>query len=115
MSLFSLNSFLGIFQIIVQAVAAVYAYKIYSFNRLNKGWIAMIFALILMTLRRVTALLIEVNYLPTLTGIISYIDRVILPALISLLLLIGLYVMFRNFETFEIVEKTVKRIVGRKK
>jgi hypothetical protein len=107
----SLNTFFGLFQIVIQAIAVYYSYKIFSFNRLNKGWLAMTFALILMTLRRITAILIEMEMLSNLSGWLAITDRIILPTIISISILIGLLVMLRNFENFEVVEKKVKKII----
>jgi hypothetical protein len=44
-----------------------------------------------MTLRRITALLITVGAVPPLTGAVSSIDRLMLPLLISILLVWGMY------------------------
>jgi hypothetical protein len=113
--IFTISSFFAVFQIIVQAVAVYYSYKIFSFNRLNKGWLALTFALILMTFRRVTALLIEFSLIGNLGGWLSYTDRIILPTVISVFLFIGLYFMFKNFENFEVVENKIKNIVKKRK
>lgn len=109
------SHFLAILQIIIQAVAVYYSYKIYEFNRLNKGWLALTVALILMTFRRITALLIELSLLSNLSGWLAQTDRVILPTLISIFLLVGLYFMYKNFENFEVVEKEIKKIMKSKK
>lgn len=111
---FTIGSFLGILQIIIQAIAAYYSYKIYSFNRLNGGWLALTFALILMTFRRITALLIEFSLLAKFGGWLDFTDRILLPTLISIFLLVGLIVMYKNFEDFEVVEKKVKQIVKKR-
>lgn len=111
----SLGFFLGIFQIVIQAIAVYYSYKIFSFNRLNKGWLALAFALILMTFRRITALFIEINVLPNYSGWISYTDRIVLPTVISVFLLVGLFFMYKNFEDFDVVERKVGKIIGRKR
>lgn len=105
---FTLAITLGVLQIILQAIAAYYSYRIFSFNRLNWGWLAMTFALVLMTFRRVTAILIETKFLSVFSGIISDLDKIILPAVISVFLLVGLFVMFKNFRNFDLIEKKVK-------
>lgn len=110
----SIPSWFGVLQIVIQAVAVYYSYKIFSFNRLNKGWLALTVALILMTFRRITALLIEMNFLASFSGWLAHIDRIVLPTLISIFLLIGLFVMLKNFENFEVVEKKVKKAVKKK-
>jgi hypothetical protein len=110
-----LSSFLGIFQIIIQAVAAYYSYKIFSFNRLNKGWLFLTFGLILMTFRRITASLIELKLLSSFSGWLVDLDRIILPTIISLSILIGLLFMLKNFESFDIIEKKVKNTIKKAK
>lgn len=113
--IFTIVSFFAVLQIIIQSVAVYYSYKIFSFNRLNNGWIALTFALVLMTFRRITALLIEMSLLQNFSGWLAYTDRIILPTLISIFLLVGLYVMFRNFDDFDVVENKVKRAVVKNK
>ena len=102
---------LGFLQIILQALAAYFSYLIFRFNRLNYAWLSVTMALILMTFRRITALIIELGLIPQMTGTISMVDRIILPTIISILLLIGLWSMFKNFENFDVVEKKVKKSI----
>lgn len=106
--LFYITLLLGIVQIVMQAFAAYFSYKIYLFNRINKVWLAVTFALIIMTFRRITAFMIEINYLSAFRGSIADLDRIILPTLISVLLLYGLWAMYKNFENYEVVEKKVR-------
>jgi hypothetical protein len=106
---------LGILQIIIQLIAVYYSYRIYLFNRLNKAWLTLTFGLILMALRRITASLVEFDIIPSFTGFISDIDRFILPTLISICLLMGLFYMFKNFENFEIIEKKIKNKISNKR
>ena len=100
---------LGVLQIVIQLVAVYFSYIIFTFNRLNKAWLAVILALILMTIRRFTVLLTELDALPALTGTIQFIDRIILPFAISIFLAVGLFTMMKKFETFEVVEKATKK------
>jgi hypothetical protein len=93
---------------VLQAVAAYFSYRVFVFNRVGRWWLAVTWALVLMTLRRVSALLIELKVLGTYGGLVADIDRIILPFIISVLLLWGIYAMFKNFEDFEVVEKTVR-------
>jgi hypothetical protein len=55
-------------------------------------------ALILMTVRRITALLIQTGSLPALSGPVSYTDQIVLPLAISLFLLAGIYGLVRTIE-----------------
>jgi hypothetical protein len=84
------------------------------FNRLNKGWLALTFGLGLMVLRRITASLIELKAIPSLSGWIAELDRMILPTIISICLLIGIIYMFKNFEYFDVVEKKIKAKIKKK-
>jgi hypothetical protein len=104
----NLSIFLGVLQIIFQAIAACFSYKIFTFNRVRRWWLAVTGALVLMTLRRITALMTQLSWLDSFGGIISDVDKVILPFLISVLLLWGIYAMLKNFQDFEVVEKNVQ-------
>ncbi len=99
---------LGAVQIIVQLVAVYFSYVIYKYNRLNKAWLAITLALILMTIRRITASAIEFGAFANLSGPLQFVDRVGLPSLISILLLLGLWSMKNQFESFDVIEKNVK-------
>lgn len=110
----SVAMILGVLQIVLQAIAAYFSYKIFVFNRVRRWWLAVTFALILMTFRRITALLIELRWLGSFSGAISDIDRIVLPFLISVLLLWGIYVMFKNFQDFDVVERIVDRKIRRR-
>lgn len=89
---------LGITQILAQLGAVYLAYRITKTAGAFLAWSLVILALILMTVRRVTALMIEVGSLPALGGSVAFIDRILLPLAISLLLLLGLYDLVRTFE-----------------
>ncbi len=106
---------LGVTQIIIQLAVVYLVYKIYTYNRVHKAWLAVAIAVILMTLRRVTALSIDMGALPQLSGYTSFIDRIVLPFCISVLLFIGFWVMLKNFKEFEVVEKQVQEKVKRVK
>ncbi|MBS3164338.1 hypothetical protein J4439_02815 [Candidatus Woesearchaeota archaeon] len=100
----SITVVLGFGQIILQIAAAYFSYSIYRFNRLGKGWLLVTAAVIIMTLRRLTALGLEMKLL-TASGTFQFIDRFVLPSSISVFLLLGLLSMYRNFESFDVVER----------
>ncbi len=102
---------LELIQIVVQFTAAYFSYVIYKYNRLYKAWLAVVVGLVLMAFRRVTALLIELSRAPASTDPVRFLDRVLLPFTISVLLLWGLWSMKKNFESFEVVEKRVSEKV----
>ncbi len=103
-----INLTIGILSLIIQFSAVYFAYKIYLFNRLGKGWISIIVAFIIMGLRRVTALLIELGFMPAYSGAIKTLDTLWLPFIITILIAIGIYSMLGNFENFEVVEKNLR-------
>jgi len=111
---FTFGAVLGILQIILQSIAVYFSYKIYQFNRLRQGWLAITFALIFMTFRRITALLIEMKYISSFVGWFAPLDRIILPFIISVLLLIGFWTMPNNFEDFEVIEKKITKKIKKK-
>lgn len=89
---------LGLIQILVQIVAVYFAYRLTRSTGAFLAWTLIIGALILMTVRRVTALFIQLGSLQALTGVVSYIDQVLLPLAISFLLLGGIFGLVRIFE-----------------
>lgn len=99
---------LGILQIVIQFVAAYFSFIIYKYNRLNKAWLAITVALAIIAFRRITALTIELGVFAELGGTIEFVDRILLPFVISVLLFGGLWSMKKSFESFEVVEKRVR-------
>ena len=99
---------LAISQMVYQLAAAYLSYRIYKFNRVNKGWLMVTIALILMAVGRIFAVVLLLGWANELPPIVAFIDSLVLPFLISVFLLIGLYSMFRNFVSFDIVEKNVQ-------
>jgi len=89
---------LGVVQIIVQVVAVYLAYRLTKMTGAFWAWYTVIFALILMTVRRVTALMIEAGSIPAFAGSIAFIDRILLPLAISVLLAVAMYELVRIFQ-----------------
>jgi len=111
MALDLINNLIAIIQIIVQFAVAFLSCKIYCYNRIRKAWLAVTVAFILMGLRRITALLMGMEYLPQLEGSLLWLDRIGLPFLISILLMCGFYSMLKQFESFKIIEtKTTEKM-----
>ena len=96
--IFNLTSILGIISIVLQIAAAYFACKLIRITGTFRAWILIILALILMTLRRITAQLITWGYLQQLTGSIGIIDRLVLPLLISIFLVLGMYDLLKLFK-----------------
>jgi len=99
------NVILGIFAAIFQFIAAFLGYKIYKFNRLNKWWLALIVAFIVQGIRRVFTIFEDAGN-PLITSNVLF-DRTLM-FIISLLIVIGLWAMIKNFESFDIVANKIK-------
>ena len=87
--------------------AVYFSYRIYRYNRLSKAWLSVTAALVFLSLRRFLGLLNLTGITSDLPEIIDFIDRPLVPLVVSLLLAIGLWRMKKSFETFDVVEKTV--------
>ena len=94
-------------QIIFQFIAVYFSFRIYDYNRLAKGWLALTVALALMGFHLVLILFVVLGY-PELTGIGIILDRFLIPLMISAFLVSGLWSMYKKFESFEVVEKKIK-------
>jgi len=93
-----LTSSLGVVQILVQLGAVYLAYRLTKITGAFLAWSLVIIALVLMTVRRVTALMIEIGSISALGGSIAFIDRILLPLAISILLLFAMYGLVRTFQ-----------------
>lgn len=100
-----ISTLMAIIQIIIQFIAAFFSYKIYTYNRVAKPWLAVTVAFILMGFRRITALLTGFGYLPNLEGLLLWLDRILLPFLISVFLVWGIWTMLKQFESFDVIER----------
>ncbi len=96
---------LGAFSIVFQLSAAFIAYKIYRFDRISKWWLMIVFAFILMGVRRVFALWSDFSLVDVSSAVLF--DRS-LAFLTSLLINIGLWSMLTSFRNFEVVAKRVR-------
>jgi len=97
---------LGIFSIVLQLLAAYFGYRIYKFNRMSKWWLALVLAFIVQGIRRIFTTLADMGNSTFLFP--SFVDRALM-FVISLLMVIGVWAMMKNFENFEVVEKQTKR------
>ncbi len=105
------NSLMMVVQIIVQFVAAFFAYKIYTYNRLAKPWLAVVAAFVLMGFRRMTALLTKFSLMPSLGSSLLWLDQVFLPFIISIFLVWGIWSMQKQFESFRVIEDRMTKKV----
>jgi hypothetical protein len=90
---------LGFVQIVVQLVAVYLAYRLTRITGAFRAWYLIILALVLMTVRRVTALMIETGWIPALAGSLAFIDRILLPLAISVLLAVAMFELVRMFKS----------------
>ncbi len=93
-----LSAFLGVLQIAIQLGAVYFAYRLTKLTGAFVAWSLVIIALILMTVRRITALMIQLNLIPALSGPIQLIDTIVLPPAISIILFAAIYVLVKTFE-----------------
>jgi len=96
---------LDMLSVISQFLAVYFSYRIYSYNRLTKWWLAIALGFSTQGARRAVTLYEDVNLTEASNAIL--LDRILM-LVISLLILAGLWAMLKNFESFEIVEKKVK-------
>lgn len=96
--------------LILQLVAAYLAWRIYLFNKTNKWWLALVTAFFIQGIRRVFSLFEDANII----GSSLLLDRT-LAFTISLLIVVGLWAMLRNFENFEVIKTKVNKIENGKK
>ena len=89
---------LALTQIILQLGAAYLAYRLMRLTGVFRAWLLLIIAFILMTVRRVTALLIQLGSMLPLGDSVGFVDRIVLPLTISILLVISMYELVRTFE-----------------
>jgi len=100
---------LGVLSILCQFAAAYFGYKIYKCNRLGKWWLALVIAFVIQGVRRLLTTFDDYSALGFSGD--QVIDR-LFQFSISLLILIGLWCMLKNFQRFEVVEKQSKEKVA---
>jgi hypothetical protein len=99
-----LEILLGVFAVIFQFIAAYCGYKIYKFNRESKWWIALIVAFIIQGIRRIFTIFEDLDIIKQNL----LLDRSLM-FLTSLLIVIGLWTMMKNFESFKILQHKIKK------
>ncbi len=96
----------GILSIIGSIIAAYLSYAIYKYNRLNKAWLAVTIAFVLIVFRRGIGFATDFGLLPELSKILKSVEGILL-LVISLLYIWGFWSMKKSFETFDVIEKKV--------
>lgn len=97
---------LSAFSVVLQLIAAYLGYRIYCFTRLSKWWLAVVIGFILQAIRRIFTFLEDFGAVNIPNTIL--IDRALM-FLISLFMVIGLWIMLKNFENYDVVERQVKQ------
>lgn len=96
---------IGILSVLCQFASVYFSYKIYSYNRLGKWWLALVVAFFIQGLRRIFTVF-EDSSVIFFTNI-QILDRWFMFT-ISVLIVVGLWSMLKNFESFDVVEKKVR-------
>ena len=91
--------------VICQFLAVYFSYRIYNYKRLTKWWLALVLGFLIQGTRRALTLYEDINLSEISNTIL--LDRMLM-LVISSLILVGLWAMLKNFESFEFVEKKVK-------
>lgn len=110
---FGYDDIIGIFALIGQIAAVWLAYCIYRHNRLNTSWLAIVLALGIMALRRITSLVLLLSSRGAdYAALFRLLDKSILPAIVTVLFLIGMWGMKKSFDNFAVVEKDTRDKIG---
>ncbi len=101
----------SILDILLQLTAAFFAYQIYTFHKLSKVWLAVPVGFIFMAARRIIALSSANGYFEDSVLSIQFVDSILIPFVISLLLVFGIWAMYNNFQKFALIESSIKEKV----
>ena len=87
----------------IQLAAAFFSFKVYEYNKNNKAWLFLTLAFLVMAVRRVLVSSNELGAFIILEETFDFYSRGILPLLISVFLLWGMYSFYKNFKTQEVI------------
>lgn len=99
LAIVSVIAFLGL------VIAAYLSYRVYSFNRLNERWLAMVLGFIAAAMSRSFGLGARLGWFPDLHPSLLDIWAEMMIVIASILFITGMWSMMRSFETFEVIEK----------
>ena len=102
----------SLLDVLLQLVAAYFSFKIYTFHKLSKVWLAVPLGFVFMAVRRILALSYAQGYFQDSILSIQFVDSIFIPFVISLLLVFGIWAMYNNFRDFALVEKDVDKKVA---
>jgi hypothetical protein len=106
-----LNLVFGILSIIGSIITVYLSYTIYTYNRISKGWLAVIVAFVLIICRRSIGFVTDSGFFPEFKTLMKSIEGLLL-LIISLLYIWGFWSMKKNFERFDIVEKKTIQVAN---
>jgi len=87
---------------------AYLAYKIYVFNRLGQGWLAMLLAFVLLIFHRLIVYAHDFELFTDLHPLVLKAWQTLLFIIVGILWIIGMSSMKKSFETFDIVQKKTR-------
>lgn len=102
---------LSILDLLLQLTAAFFSYQIYTFNKLSKGWLAVPIGFLLLAVRRIILYFSVRGYIPAISGVSPLVESLLVPFLISIMLVFGIWAMYNNFQKFSLVEMDVEKKV----
>ena len=88
---------------LIQLATAFFSFKVYEYNKNNKAWLFLTLAFLVMAVRRVLVSSNELGAFIILEETFDFYSRGILPLLISVFLLWGMYSFYKNFKTQEVI------------
>ena len=99
-----LNIILNGLSIVGSIIAAYFSYEIYKYNRVDRSWLAVTAAFVLIIFRRGMGAAYDLGFFPELGEALKSAEGALL-VLISILYIWGFWSMKKRFESFDIVEK----------
>src|SRR3989344_1069491 len=88
---------------LIQLAAAFFSFKVYEYNKNNKAWLFLTLAFLIMAVRRVLVSSNELGAFIIFEETFDFYFRGILPLLISVFLLWGMYSFYKSFKTQEVI------------
>lgn len=99
------GAIVSLISIVGLAFAAYCAYKIYEYNRLSTGWLAIVLAFVMLVLSRIICISGDLDILKGVSPAVLKAWDVILILFTGILFITGMCSMKKSFENFDIIEK----------
>lgn len=82
---------------VIASLGAIYfAYRLTKITGLFLGWSLIILVVVVRVVDNVIELMLEIGYVSI--GVLGFIEDIVLPLLLSVLLLLAMYELFRTFQ-----------------